>query len=254
MSYFYGPVDSRRLGKSLGLNLFPEKTCSFDCIYCQLGRTKVRYARRVSRVNLKKVKKELAQIIRKKPHLDFITISGCGEPTLHRNLDKIIRTVKEVTRNKYRLCLITNSSLLYRKKVRDELKGLDVIVPSLDAADVKTFRKINNPLKGFSLTRIVHGLIKLRKEFRGEIWLEVMLVKGINDSLHHARKLKKLIEEIKPDKVQLNLPVRPAAVKITLPGYKRLSQIKRIIGRKAEIVLDFYDGKKEFNAAGARIR
>ena len=254
MNYFYGPVVSRRLGISLGVDLFPEKTCSFDCLYCQLGRSKIRYAQRVSRVNLGELKKELAQIIRKNPRIEFITFSGSGEPTLHRNLDKIIRAVKEITRNKYRICLITNSSLLYRKSVRDELKELDVIVPSLDAADLKTFRKINNPVKGFSLTKVIQGLIKLRKEFKGEIWLEVMLVKGINDSLSQARKLKKIIEKIAPDKVQLNLPVRPAAVKLALPDLQRLNQIKQIIGTEAEVVSDFYDGKKEFNAAGARIR
>ncbi|MBU1113347.1 MAG: radical SAM protein [Candidatus Omnitrophica bacterium] len=254
MGYFYGPVASRRLGKSLGLDLFSEKTCSFDCVYCQLGRSKTRYSQRVSRVNLIKLKKELAQIISKKPRIDFITFSGSGEPTLHENLDQIIKAIKKVSGNKYRLCLITNSSLLYRKKVREELKGFDLIVPSLDAVDAKTFRKINHPLKGVSLTKIIQGLIKLRKEFKGEIWLEVMLVRGINDSLSQAKKLKKIIAKIKPDKVQLNLPVRPGKRKFKLTDPERLAQIKRVIGKDIEIVSDYYDGKKEFKASGARIR
>jgi len=248
MSYFYGPVSSRRLGRSLGLDLFPEKTCSFDCVYCQLGRSKIRYRQRISRVNLEKLKKELAQIVGKNPRLNFITFSGSGEPTLHKGLDKIVKAVKAVSGNKYRLCLITNSSLLYRQKVRKELRGFDLIVPSLDAFDVKVFQKINRPLRGVVLSKTIQGLIKLRKEFEGEIWLEVMLVKGVNDSLSQAKKLKKLIEKIKPDKVQLNLPVRLSAGKVKLPSRKRLNQIKEIIGPQAEIVSDFYDGRKKFGA------
>lgn len=248
MSYFYGPVYSRRLGFSLGVDLFPEKTCSFDCVYCQLGPGKKKLIRRVSGVNIPELKQELKAIVSKKPRIDFITISGSGEPTLHKNLDKIIKAIKAVSRGKYPLCVITNSSLLYRNKVREELKPADVIIPSLDAITLKTFRNINKPHVGINPKKLLGGLIKLRREFKGKIWLEVMLVKGVNDSLSEAKKFREIIKRINPDKLQLNLPVRPSARGAKLPSPKRLKQIGKIIGSKVEVVSSFYDGRKKFTA------
>ncbi|MCF7907906.1 MAG: radical SAM protein [Candidatus Omnitrophica bacterium] len=252
MTYFYGPVFSRRLGFSLGVDLFPRKTCSFDCIYCQLGRNTKKVTRRISCVELAKLKQELKTIIKKKLRIDFITISGSGEPTLHKDLNKIIKVIKTTTNNKYSVCVITNSSLLYRKDVRKELRAADVIIPSLDAASAKVFHKINKPYKGADLNKLSQGIVKLSQEFKGQIWLEVMLVKGINDNLSEIKKLKKIIEKISPSRVQLNLPVRPAAVKVNLPSAKKLVQIRKIIGFDAEVVSDVYDGRKEFTASTSR--
>jgi len=248
MTYFYGPVYSRRLGFSLGVDLFPKKTCSFDCVYCQLGPGKEKLTRRISSVDLSQLKQELKAIIRKKPRIDFITISGSGEPTLHKNLDKIIKAIKVVSRGKYPVCVITNSSLLYRKKVREELGRADLIIPSLDAATPKTFRKINRPSAELGLKKVLGGLVKLAKQFKGEIWLELMLVKGVNDSLAEAKKFKEIIKRINPDKLQFNLPVRPATTKLELPSSKKLEQIKKIIGFDAEVVSKAYDGRKQFTA------
>lgn len=244
MSYCYGPVPSRRLGFSLGVDLVPKKTCSFDCIYCQVGRTVSKTIRRGFYVNISALKQELTAIIKKKPKIDYVTLSGSGEPTLHKDLDKIIRVIKKITKKKYPVCLITNSSLLSRKNVRRELKDVDLIIPSLDASYPSTFQKINRPYPEISFQKVVAGLVQLRKEFRGEVWLEIMLVKGVNDSLAEAVKFRELIDKIKPDKVQLNLPVRPAPVKLRLPEDKRIREIKRIIGSNVEVAEYSHSGKQ----------
>ncbi len=238
-SYFYGPVPSRRLGFSLGVDLFPKKICSFDCLYCQLGQSGKKTIRRLSFVKFPKFKRDLREIIKKNSKIDYITISGSGEPTLHKDLDKIIAAIKRVTKNKYPVAVITNSSLLYRKKVRRELLKADLIVPSLDAATVKTFSKLNRPHKGVVLKKIIEGLIRLRREFKGKIWLEIMLVAGINDNKEEIKKLKQVISRINPDKIQLNLPIRPAGTKVSLPSQKRVENIKKVLSKSAEIVTKF---------------
>lgn len=261
MGYFYGPVPSRRLGFSLGVDIIPKKTCSFDCVYCQLGMTTKKTIRRFSYVDLAKFKKELRTVLVVHPDIDYITIAGSGEPTLHKNLDTIIRAIKEITRYKYPVCVITNSSLLYRKDVRKELMSADVIIPSLDAVSSKIFHKINNPCRTITVPKIIDGLMRLRKEFKGKIWLEIMFVGKLNDSFKEAYQLRKVIERLNPDKVQLNIPVRPAGAKILLTSSKQLRTIKEIIGVKSGIVFSFdkgavkrsaYDIKKEILAYVAR--
>jgi len=249
-NYFYGPVPSRRLGFSLGIDLFPKKTCSFNCLYCQLGPSDKKVIRRFSFIKFSKFRRDLREIIKKNPKIDYITISGSGEPTLHKDLDKIITAIKEVTQNKYPVAVITNSSLLYRKKVREELKRADLVVPSLDAATVKTFSKINRPHKAVTLKKIIYGLNQLKREFKGKIWLEIMLVAGINDSNKEARKFKEIIDKINPDKVQLNLPIRPAGVKIFLPNQKRINNIKKILGRNSKVVAKFSLKKRKRRIGG----
>ena len=239
--YFYGPVPSRRLGYSLGVDLFPAKTCSFDCIYCQLGVCAHKTIRRLSCVDMHVLRRQLSALLEKTEHIDYITLSGSGEPTLHKNLDEIIRTIKDVSKNRYPVCVITNSSLLYRKKVRDELREADLIIPSLDAARVATFRTLNRPAPGLSLDKIIKGLIALRREYDKAIWLEVMLVAGVNDSPAEARALRRAIERIKPEKVQLNLPVRPSAAKAGIPPLDRIQAIEKILNsvKGVEVVTDF---------------
>lgn len=238
-NYFYGPVPSRRLGFSLGVNLFSKKTCSFNCLYCQLGKSGKKITRRFSCIELSKLKDELKEIVSKKLKINYITISGSGEPTLHKSLDKIITAIKKVTQNKYPVAVITNSSLLYKGEVRNELKKADLIVPSLDAACEETFSKINCPHKGITFQKIISGLISLRKEFKGKIWLEIMLISGINDSKREIEKFKEIVDKINPDEIQLNLPVRPAGVKLSLPSQKRLGDIKKILGRNSKVVVKF---------------
>jgi wyosine [tRNA(Phe)-imidazoG37] synthetase (radical SAM superfamily) len=244
MSYFYGPVPSRRLGFSLGVDLIPKKTCSFDCIYCQLGPSDKKTIKRFFFINLNEFSKSLKEAVKDHPKIDYITLSGSGEPTLHKSLDKIIKTIKKVTKNKYPVCVITNSSLLYRKDVRKELLGADLVIPSLDGATARTFAKINRPHKSITFKKVVNGLIRFRKEFKGEIWLEIMLVGGVNDTIGEAKKFKELVKKIKPDKVQLNLPIRPAEVKVSLPGAKKVKRIKEIICEDVEVVSRFSAKRK----------
>ncbi|MDD5070021.1 MAG: radical SAM protein [Candidatus Omnitrophica bacterium] len=237
MNYCYGPVPSRRLGSSLGIDIIPSKRCSFNCCYCQVGKTLQKTSRRFSYVDCEKLKKELIQIIKRKPVIDCITLAGSGEPTLHKNLDRIISVVRKVTKRRYPICLITNGSLLYRKTVRDEIKDVDIIMPSLDAANEKTFLKINSPCEGITLDKVLKGLIALRREFKKEIWLEIMLVGGVNDTVGEARAFKVLVDNIKPDKLQINLPVRPSWKKVSLPDLKKVNLLKNIIDPKARIIV-----------------
>lgn len=245
MAYFYGPVFSRRLGFSLGIDLFPKKICSMDCLYCQLGKSKTKSIRRFSYIDLKRLQRGLKRIIKTTPNIDYITISGSGEPTLHKNLDRIIAAIKKTTKQKFPVCVITNSSLLHRKDVRQELKKADLIIPSLDAACAKTFHKINRPHKKVTFQKILQGIIRLRQEFKGKIWLEIMLVKGVNDNAKEAKKFNCLIKRIKPDKIQLNLPIRPSAFKSPLPTRQKIAGIARIISKDIEIVTGFPLRKKK---------
>ena len=245
-NYFYGPVPSRRLGVSLGVDIIPHKTCSFDCLYCQLGGGMKCTTRRFNWVDMNGFKGQLNECIKQNPKIDCITISGSGEPTLHRNLDKIISAIKRVTCDRYPVCVITNSSLLHKKAVRDELKKADIIIPSLDSATVGGFNKINRPHKNIGLSKIITGLIDLRKEFKGKIYLEIMLVAGVNDSRDEALALKKAVEKIKPDKVQLNLPLRPGAKKVKLPSESKIKMITGILSSidGLEVVKDKYPKRR----------
>jgi wyosine [tRNA(Phe)-imidazoG37] synthetase (radical SAM superfamily) len=245
MSYFYGPVPSRRLGFSLGVDLIPKKVCSFDCIYCQLGKTTKKTIKRFTYIDFNKFKKELKGIVKNKPKIDYITISGSGEPTLHKHLDKIIFIIKEVTHYQYPVCVITNSSLLYRKDVREEIMQADLIIPSLDSIFFKNFKRINRPHKNITLKKIIQGLIELRKEYKGKIWLEIMVIDKINTTVREAKKFKEVIKKISPDKIQFNLPIRPTEEKVSLPDYKKLIQLKRIIGPRGEIVISFSKKKNK---------
>jgi wyosine [tRNA(Phe)-imidazoG37] synthetase (radical SAM superfamily) len=207
-------------------------------VYCQLGATKEKSSLQKEYVSIEEVIAELKSWLSCNPdqakQLDFVTISGMGEPTLNSRIGEVIAQAKKLTDAK--IAVITNSSLLRLPNLRLAMREADLIVPSLDAADEATFQEIDRPDKDISLEDIVNGLAALRREFRGKIWLEVMVVKGLNDSLEHARNLKELIDRINPDKVQLNSPVRTTAESEVLPADKgRLEKICEILGDKCEI-------------------
>ncbi|MBD3246903.1 MAG: radical SAM protein [Candidatus Omnitrophica bacterium] len=237
--YFYGPVPSRRLGYSLGVDVIPKKLCPFDCVYCQTGRTTEKTIERVSFVNTDRLKKELIGILAGKATIDVITFSGSGEPTLHQNLDRIIAVIREVCGRRIPVCVITNSSLLFLPEVRRELAAADIVIPSLDAPNEALLRKINRPCAQVNFERIVEGLVKFRAEFEGRFWLEIMIVKGINDSPEAAAEWKGLIQRIRPDKVQLNIPVRPSQEHAAVPDQETLRMIQEVIGEETEVVLPF---------------
>ena len=239
MRYVYGPIKSRRLGLSLGLSLSAEKVCDLDCIYCQWGSVAKTTLERKEYAKIDEIICELKSWMGKKPQgaqkLQFITLSGLGEPTLNIRIGELIDRIKELTRLK--VAIITNSTLLGDPAVRKQLLKLDLIVPSLDAVDPEIFAKIDRQNCGVRLDEIIDGLIALRKEFSGNIWLEIMLVAGVNDSLEHIEGLKNTIQLINPDKIQLNSPVRLPAEKDVCPVQRdKLAKIKEILGEKAEII------------------
>ncbi len=236
--YIFGPVPSRRLGHSLGLDIVPAKVCSLDCIYCQVGRTTQKTIERKEYVPVQKVLDELNARIEKGLQADFITISGSGEPTLNSRLGFLIDEIKKIT--DIPVAILTNGTLLYRQDVRIDCAKADVVLPSLDAADEQTFAKINRPHPDISIEKWVAGLVQFRKEYAGQVWLEVFIVDGVNTGGAEIAAIKKAIERIGPDKVQLNTAVRPTAE----PGVKRVSpaallRIAHLIGPNCEVIADF---------------
>lgn len=239
MKYIYGPVNSRRLGSSLGISLTPHKVCNFDCLYCQLGNTpqKILERREYFKIDeiIAEVNSWVANNLEAAQALNFVTLSGAGEPTLNSGIGTLIDSLKKII--KVPIAVITNSSLLSDPSVRRQLLAADLIVPSLDAVTEEAFQKIDRPSQGIKLEEVIEGLVSLRREFKGKIWLEVMLVKGFNDNLAHSRRLKEVIELINPDRIQLNSPVRFTAEEGVEPlDARHLEKIKELLGDKCEII------------------
>ncbi len=234
MARIFGPVPSRRLGLSLGIDLVPCKTCSYNCIYCEVGRTTDLIAEPASFTNIPETINELEEVISKTPP-DVITLAGSGEPTLNRDLGGLISEIKKIT--KIPLTLLTNGSLLWKEEVRERCLGVDIILPTLSSVFKKTHDMIHRPHPGLDLDRIILGLKETRKLFKNEYYLEVVLLKGINDSEEELSGLKKAIVDIAPDRVQLNTVVRPPAEANALPlSQERLEEIKRYLGGNTEII------------------
>jgi wyosine [tRNA(Phe)-imidazoG37] synthetase (radical SAM superfamily) len=238
MKYVYGPVKSRRLGNSLGLTTVPYKVCSFDCVYCQLKKTTTHTTARKNYIPADEIIEEVRGFFAHKPKdlkIDYITFSGSGEPTLHRSIGVLIKRIKELTR--VPVVLITNSAMMIDRKVRAEIACVDLIIPSLDAVTQDVFERIDKPKKKIRIEDIINGLISFRKDFKGKMWLEVMLVAGLNDSPEYLQKIKKAVSLIRPDKVQINTPVRPPAENwVKPPSYKALKRAQQILGPLCEIV------------------
>ncbi len=235
MGYLFGPVPSRRLGLSLGVDLVPYKVCSYNCIYCEVGETNHLTVERREYVPLEEVKGELESFFESGFHADHITFSGFGEPTLHSGLGTLARWIKDRTTTP--LALLTNASLLWMPEVREEALQVDVVLPSLDAVSEEAFKRVNRPHHSLSLERIVEGLIRFSEEFKGRLWLEILLVKGINDSEEEVKRLAEVVKRISPHKIQLNTVVRPPAVAGTGPlSYRELEKIGRMLPGKVEIV------------------
>ncbi len=235
--HVFGPVPSRRLSRSLGIDPVPFKTCTFDCIYCQLGRTTQKTVERKEYVPYEVVVKELRDYLSNAPPFDFVTFSGSGEPTLNKALGKMISAVRELT--EAQIAVLTNGSLLFDERVAEDLSGADVVLPSLDAASEEIFRRVNRPHESISLQKLVEGLKKFRKRFKGEIWVEVMLLSGVNDGEEHLLALARLLREVNAEKVQLNTPVRPSPVgcaALSESGLERALKLFLEEGVPAEII------------------
>jgi wyosine [tRNA(Phe)-imidazoG37] synthetase (radical SAM superfamily) len=247
--HVYGPVASRRLGFSLGVDIIPFKTCTLDCTYCQLGSTGKTRLRRASWFPPEDILAQVKAAVAAEPRIDYVTFSGSGEPTLSKDIGLLIREIKRETGRP--VAVLTNGTLLTRADVRRDLLAADVVVPSLDAVPAALFRRVNRPHAGLDNRRVVEGLARFRHEYRGEIRLEIMLVKGVNDSPAALAALKKAIARIRPDRIELNTVVRPPAEAGTgALGPADLRRVRTALGPKAEIVASFAKRKRPA-AAGA---
>jgi len=242
--YIFGPVRSRRLGVSLGVDLVPYKTCTLDCVYCECGKTTCLTVKRDEYVPVKKVMEELDAYLSNDPQLDFVTFSGSGEPTLHSGIGKIIRFLKSAY-PQYKVALLTNGTLLHMPDVRKEIIGADLIKVSLDAASENSFNKINRPHPALKLPRMIDGLIALRKEFSNKLWVEIFIVPDINDTEIELNKIKKVLRLVKPDKIQINTLDRPGTETwVKSVDKKSLNEIKALLC-EAEVVDRFNSGPKK---------
>jgi wyosine [tRNA(Phe)-imidazoG37] synthetase (radical SAM superfamily) len=239
MKYCFGPVPSRRLGLSLGVDILPLKTCNLNCVYCELGRTKQYKCERSEYIPTGQIKAELEEVLNsERMSFDVLTFTASGEPTLHTGLGKLLAFSREHTDRP--LAVITNSTLLSGSQVREELCHADILLPSLDSVVLDSFRRANRPARCVDLKTILDGLIKLRKEFKGKIWLEVLFVKGINNGTDEIRGLKEVLKSIRPDKIQLNTVVRPPVETWASPLSRRqMEKLKEQLGEKAEVIVDY---------------
>ncbi len=209
IKHVFGPVPSRRLGISLGLDIIPYKTCTLDCLYCECGRTTALTLERRRFFPPRQLLDELASVLPAIPHIDFITFSGSGEPTLNSDLGWFIAEIKKAYAAP--LAVLTNGTLLFRPDVRRDLLPADIVLPSLDAATAGGFARINQPCAGLEVEQIIAGLEIFRREYGGKIWLEIFIVRGVNDHEEEIAALGRALQRIAPDKVQLNTLDRPPA-------------------------------------------
>ena len=233
--FVFGPVVSRRLGRSLGVDPVPFKTCTYDCIYCQLGKTARKTAEIKEYVKIEPVISELKRAI-DEFHADYITLSGSGEPTLNSGLGEMIREIKKITA--VPVCVLTNGSLLSREEVRERLREADLVIPSLDASSAETFKVINRPHPSVKFPEMAEGIRKFRETFNGKLYLEIMIIDGLNDSEEEINGFIPLIKRINPDIVQINTVARPPAYRNagSAPPEK-LRRIRELFGDKAEIIV-----------------
>ncbi len=236
MKTIFGPVPSRRLGFSLGVDIIPYKTCSFDCIYCELGKTDCKTVEPVAVIEPEAVLKELEQTLSAAPlTLDYITVSGSGEPTLHPQLGWILREIRKMAR--VPIALLTNGSLLFKEEVLERVLNADVVVPSLDAPDQRVFQIVNRPHPSLTFDQLIEGLVKLGESKGPRVWLEVLLIRGINDSPEQIKSFEEYIKLINPEKIQLNTVVRPPVEEYAAPlTDDQLKDIQEAWGPRAEII------------------
>ncbi len=223
--YLFGPVPSRRLGMSLGVDLVPKKVCSLDCVYCEVGKTTKLTSQRMEYIPYEKIVGELDQYFDNNPDPDYITLSGSGEPALNSRMGEVIAYIKQ-RKPSVPVAVITNGTLLHDAQVREELMGAEVVLPSLDAASQTAFEKINRPEASLSVDEYIGGLVDFRKEYKGKIWLEVFILPGFNHDKAEVEKLGEAIRRIKPDSVQLNTLDRPGTeAGLVAASYELLEQV-----------------------------
>ncbi len=233
--YTYGPVPSRRLGRSLGVDVLRTKACPLNCVYCELGRTRTLTLTRREYTPPADVIKEVVRVANDEDGLKFITISGSGEPTLHSGLGTIIRAVKQQTTTP--VAVLTSGVLLFDRSTRQDLLEADLVIPSLDAVSWDVFHRVNRPHRQLNLGRVLDGLVQFRQEYSGQLWVEILFVRGMNDSDEEARRMRHMLERIQPDRVQIHTVARPPAeIDVEPVDIRRLYEIAEHIANSCEVI------------------
>jgi wyosine [tRNA(Phe)-imidazoG37] synthetase (radical SAM superfamily) len=241
MKYLFGPVYSRRLGHSLGIDLLPPKICTLNCVYCEVGPTTNLTCERKEYVPTEEIIKEIDQVLAQEGTggrpIDVFTLTAMGEPTLHSGIGKIIAHLKAKTDKP--VAVLTNGTLFFDPEVRAELSQADIVIPSLDAARLESFKRVNHPASSLNLDQIIEGLTLFCREFRGQVWLEILLVRDINDSFEDFVALQQAVRKIHPTRIQLNTVARP-------PMDGRARPVTREkMEQAATMLADGYDGRVE---------
>ena len=239
-SHIFGPVPSRRLGRSLGVDLIPHKTCTYDCLYCQLGPTKTQTVVRKPYVPIREVLSQLETRLKADVQADYITLSGSGEPTLHSGFGEVIQSIKRLT--DIPVAVLTNGSLLSDPAVRRDLVRADLVVPSLDAGNAPMFKRVNRPHPDIDFDAMLSGLIRFRQEYSGALWLEVFILQGLTDQEPEVLDLAECAQRVRPDRIQLNTVARPPAhgEAAQVPP-ETMYRLVGLFGDAAEVVVDYQE-------------
>jgi wyosine [tRNA(Phe)-imidazoG37] synthetase (radical SAM superfamily) len=247
MKYVFGPVSSKRLGQSLGVDLLPPKSCTWNCVYCQLGRTKRFITERSEFFPREEILKEIVDVLDSGVAIDWVTFVGSGETTLYKGLGWLIHEVRKLT--KIPVAVITNGSLLHLPEVRAELLEADAVLPSLNAGSEALYDRIDRPAQGFGFSQHIGGLSEFRKEYSGKLWVEVMLIAGLNDTDEALEELAEVLAGIHPDMVHLVVPTRPAPENfVGVPDEERILRAVFILSKAAPVV---HPVKGSMNLKGA---
>jgi wyosine [tRNA(Phe)-imidazoG37] synthetase (radical SAM superfamily) len=235
-AHVFGPVPSRRLGRSLGIDPIPLKTCNWNCVYCQLGRTSPLVTARDEYVDAGAVVAEVRAYLEEhgEDSFDWITFVGSGEPTLHWRLGWMIREVKSLTRKP--IAVITNGALLADAEVRAELLAADAVMPTISVGSERTYLRLHRPAHGLDFASFIAGLVAFRDAYQGRLWAEVMLVAGYNDGDDELAALRALLARVRPDEIQIVLPTRPPAMPdVRAASADRVALAARILGEVAPV-------------------
>ncbi|MFO7795688.1 MAG: radical SAM protein [Promethearchaeati archaeon] len=235
MDYIYGPVPSRRLGRSLGIDPLPSKTCNYQCIYCQLGRTTNFTNERRNYCLKKDILNEIETVLNDETQeFDYLTFVGSGEPTLYKDLGELVQFSKQ--RTKKPICVITNGSLLSNQDVREDLFDVDLVLPTLDASNEKTFRLINRPHPQITFNKLVQGFLDFKNSYSKKFWIEIMLVRDVNDSKEEILGIKRLLDKIQPQRIDINVPIRPPTEDwVKIPKKSVLTLLDEVFGEYENI-------------------
>jgi wyosine [tRNA(Phe)-imidazoG37] synthetase (radical SAM superfamily) len=240
LKHIYGPVPSRRLGRSLGIDLVPLKTCTYDCIYCHLGETTNKTLDRKEYASVNAILSELEQRLAVTKAFDYISLAGSGEPTLNSGIGDLIPKIKSMTN--IPLAILTNGSLLWINDIQESLMQADLVIPSLDAGDKDIFRYVNRPHKDISFEQMVDGLIGFTNRYKGDVWLEILLLAGVTSIPEEVKKIASIVKSARFTRIQLNTVIRPPSKAFAKPVARdQMLKLKSILPGKVEIIGDSQD-------------